>query len=1056
MGLIIYKSSAGSGKTFTLVRDFLSKTIEKPWLFKRILAITFTNKATEELKTRLIRELDLLSSGRGSDHLKWLIEHLSPLDEKAIRNNAGTILESILHNYSAFAVSTIDSFFQDLARSLAREMQLPMKFTLELDSEAICRNISNLLIDEAGKDERITAWLESMLLHRIDEGKSWMIRSELEKMTRQLLNSEDARTHSRDSSPEHLLPLINWMKEVKTDVEGEMRKLGFDFLEVLESNGLEVGLFSQKGSGPAGYLANLAIKKPNYKVFGNINSYVNKAIEDPLAFLKTADRKDQRLTAIVENELHPLLTEAVAFYQANQAKYMSVVEGLKLIWQSGIAGALDEKLRQYREDNQLFHISDTTRMLSTVISGQDTPFVYEKTGNTFFHVFIDEFQDTSLEQWCILRPLVMNSLANGNDVILVGDAKQSIYRWRGGDISLIVDKVGKEVSQHGHPAESRELKTNWRSSKEIIAFNNTFFPAAAQLESARFDEGNDLFEKAYHEESVKQSHNSKAGEGYVCLRLFETVKGLDEEEKAQGHWKQQALHAMNATIDACIDQGYKPGDIAILVRTNDHELLVADHLFQHGNHRFISSNSLLLARNEQVHLLLNCFRIIIDPNNSLLHAEVNSRMQPEVTGADIPLEKTGINNPRSSWTHHYLLKLRSRLIEAPVSFVLDYCIRQTGMDPCNPFIQKFSDILIGFQVSGGHSLSGFLHWWDEHVDTRNWSVDLPDAGQAIRIMTIHRSKGLEFPVVILPLLDWSLFPKSHAILWAKGREFEFDKHGKLPIHPVRNLEETAFREDYRKETLDTAVDNLNLLYVAFTRPEHKLFVFGPARPKSGDVCKLLLDVIDSNAEWSKRMNENGGSALTIGTDHPKPAKDDKEKQNDPFFLPLDFTPSTVEGEKKDSLLDLPALQPLIESEEILIGELVHEILSRETMREQPEQTITRVLVSQKPQPGERIGNKVSQKALFMDELLRSRGWYDKRFREINEQDLCSESGGILRPDKILSSADQTIVIDFKTGKRSEKHEKQVLEYCRILQAVGLPGVEGHLVYTDSAEIVPVA
>ncbi|MFM1745286.1 MAG: hypothetical protein RLZZ630_1223, partial [Bacteroidota bacterium] len=425
MGLIIYKSSAGSGKTFTLVRDFLSKTIGKPWLFKRILAITFTNKATEELKTRLIRELDLLSSGRDSDQLEWLIEHLSPLDEVAIRKNAGTILESILHNYSAFAVSTIDSFFQDLARSLAREMQLPMKFTLELDSEAICRNISNLLIDEAGKDERITAWLESMLLHRIDEGKSWMIRSELEKMTRQLLNSEDARTHSRDSSPEHLLPLINWMKEVKNDVEGEMRKLGFDFLEVLERNGLEVGLFSQKGSGPAGYMANLAIKKPSYKVFGNINSYVNKAIEDPLAFLKTADRKDQRLTAIVENELHPLLTEAVAFYQANQSKYMSVVEGLKLIWQSGIAGALDEKLRQYREDNQLFHISDTTRMLSTVITGQDTPFVYEKTGNTFFHVFIDEFQDTSLEQWCILRPLVMNSLANGNDVILVGDAKQS-------------------------------------------------------------------------------------------------------------------------------------------------------------------------------------------------------------------------------------------------------------------------------------------------------------------------------------------------------------------------------------------------------------------------------------------------------------------------------------------------------------------------------------------------------------------------------------------------------------------------------------------------------
>lgn len=1056
MGLIIYKSSAGSGKTFTLVRDFLSKTIGKPWLFKRILAITFTNKATEELKTRLIRELDLLSSGRKSDHLKWLIEHLSPLDEKAIRKNAGTILESILHNYSAFAVSTIDSFFQDLARSLAREMQLPMKFTLELDSEAICRNISNLLIDEAGKDERITAWLESMLLHRIDEGKSWMIRSELEKMTRQLLNSEDARTHSRDSSPEHLLPLINWMKEVKTDVEGEMRKLGFDFLEVLESNGLEVGLFSQKGSGPAGYMANLALKKPNYKVFGNINSYVNKAIEDPLAFLKTADRKDQRLTAIVENELHPLLTEAVAFYQANQAKYMSVVEGLKLIWQSGIAGALDEKLRQYREDNQLFHISDTTRMLSTVISGQDTPFVYEKTGNTFFHVFIDEFQDTSLEQWCILRPLVMNSLANGNDVILVGDAKQSIYRWRGGDISLIVEQAGKEVAQYGHPVENRELNTNWRSSKEIISFNNLFFPAAAQLESSRFQEGKELFEKAYREESVKQSHNGSKSDGFVCLRLFETIKGLDEEDKSLGHWKQQALAAMIHAIDGCIDKGYKPGDVAILVRTNDHELAVAEHLLLHGKHRFISSNSLLLAKNEQVHLLLNCFRIIIDPDNPLLHAEVNSRIQNEVLEGEIPLEKTVINDSKASWTHLTLLKFRANLCEAPVSFVLDYCIRQIGVDSADPFIQKFSDILIGFQVSGGHSLSGFLQWWDEHVDTRNWSVDLPDAGQAIRIMTIHRSKGLEFPIVILPLLDWSLHPKPHSILWAKGREFEFNNHGKLPLHPVQNLEQTAFRYDYRKELLDTAVDNLNLLYVAFTRPEHKLFVFGPAKPRATDVCKLVLDVIDGYNEWSDSMNESGTHTLTFGIDSVKPQKPAPGEKKDPFFKPMDFSPQPLMSNKNKGPIDLPRLQPLIQSEEILIGDLVHDILSRATMREKPEETVRRVIESQSPYPGQRIEEEVRKKALFMDELLRKRGWHANDLREANEQELCDESAGILRPDKVLLGKEQTIVIDFKTGKRLGKHEQQVQEYCRVLLAMGMPGVEGHLVYTDSAEIVSVA
>ena len=310
MGLVIYKSSAGSGKTFTLVQQFLIKVIGQPWLFQRILAITFTNKATEELKTRIIKELDLLAHGEKSMHLEVLLAKLPKLSEKEIYENAQIVLVKILHNYSSFAISTIDSYFQVLARTLARELLLPLKYNIELDTEYICKNTTNNLLDEAGKDEQITSWLEKLLLHRIDEGKNWNVKTELEKMTKELLQSTSARDHAASVDMNQLLDLIQWMIIKKKEVEKFMNAKGQEAIQVLAKHQLDVNKFFYKSRGPVGYLLKIANRKSGYKEFSGINSYTQSALEDPLVLVPKAEQNNALLVSIATEEIYPLLDHA--------------------------------------------------------------------------------------------------------------------------------------------------------------------------------------------------------------------------------------------------------------------------------------------------------------------------------------------------------------------------------------------------------------------------------------------------------------------------------------------------------------------------------------------------------------------------------------------------------------------------------------------------------------------------------------------------------------------------------------------------------------------------
>ncbi|MBL7925035.1 MAG: UvrD-helicase domain-containing protein [Bacteroidia bacterium] len=1058
MGLVIYTSSAGSGKTFTLVHQFLIKVIERPWLFRRILAITFTNKATEELKSRIIRELDNLAKGGSSRHLELLLRDLPKLSEADIRGNAGLVLTKILHDYSSFSVSTIDSYFQILARTLARELQLPMKYEIELDTESICQHVTELLLDEAGKDPFITRWLEDLLLHRIENGKNWNVRSELEKMTRQLLQSEAAREHARHAGMADLPELINWMIRSRKEIEQFMRISGNKGLEIIRNNGLDINRFYQKQRGPAGYLQKIAGHRSGFKEFDGINSYTQNCLEDPLAFLAKADQQDERLCRIVSEELHPVLEKAVVYFTMNRRKYISVTEALKLIYQSGITGALDKKLIEFREQNQLFHLSDTTRMLSKSVADQDAPFIFEKSGNTYQHIFIDEFQDTATEQWNILKPLVINTLSTGNDVLIVGDAKQSIYRWRGGNMQLILEGVRREINHTGFPVEERMLGTNWRSKENIVHFNNAFFPNASGILAAGFEGDEDFFRLAYSADKVEQKTKEEGAEGgFISFNFIASEKPAKGEEEDVPKWKEKALHYMDSCIGDLLEKGYHPGDIVILVRTNKHESEIADHLFKEGKYPFISSNSLLLSRQRQVLLLLNCLRLLLTPKEALLHEEIN-RAVHEMLGLppeknDFPFLSIHRSTFRPERLTSKLLSRRDELICLPLNQVLSFILDVAGLALNDPFVQKFCDLVQDYVSSTGNNIAGFIQWWDDHEPTRKWSVDLADSGNALRIITIHRSKGLEFPIVMLPFLDWEITPTYRDILWAEAKEEKFAGHGKLPLAAVKSLATSYFEDDYYQESLHTAVDNLNLLYVAFTRPEEKLFVCGPAKPAQNNACRLLIEALSSMQNNTNIRFEVLNDTLQIGTNDAK--KSQKKKiESASLYQPQGFNPAETTMPVSDQL-SLPDLKTAFSSDEIILGNLVHEAISQVNEATDIERSIDLTLAKNGNLAYSHMKAQMQEAVRAVWKILVQNRWTKDHYEVINECDLCDEDGRLHRPDKVLLTGSEGIVIDFKTGKREERHDSQVSEYCRLLKASGVTNLSAYLIYTSDLEIVKV-
>jgi ATP-dependent helicase/nuclease subunit A len=1064
MGLVIYQCSAGSGKTFTLVGRFLTHTIGQSSLFKQILAITFTNKAAEELKTRIIQDLDRIASGRKSKQLEQLTKAFPNLNTEEIRARAAEILDRIIHDYGAFAVSTIDSYFQILARTLAREMNLPMRYSIELDQEAISRTLTDMTIEEAGRDKEITFMLESMLFDLVDADEGWDINGHIHGMAKEMMKSSTNASDLLSHDPQRINALINWMRAYQKAYISELSTYIAEFIKLCNTYGLQPDDFAGKSKGIHNYFTSIEKRAGDSEYTAKFLNQLAKLNEDPEAMWQGKSTKKKELPGVAKSEFAPVFRNMQEHIGSKFKIHTTCTVTLKHIWKAGISGFLDQKFKQFREEQQVFHLSDTTRLLSEAVQNDDTPFIFEKTGNAFRHIFIDEFQDTSTEQWNILKPLVLNTLANGNEVMIVGDAKQSIYRFRGGDISLILKKVAQEIGVIGYDTKHERLEINWRSQPEVVGFNNKLFPALALIESARLGAGSELLQDAYQDKNVEQKTEHKTGLGSVHLRFFRkdgSSREGDENETGEDiKWKKQACMALSKQVEALIRDGFRYRDITVLVYTTSEETEIAKHLLEENKHPFIASNSLKLANNAQVLLVFSAIRWIAEPDNRLLQSEIDRMQQPEVLREHIPFQKPSAASPRS-WTKEQLGPHRSSLSKLPLQLAFHRLCELLGLDFSTPYIQKLNDIVLEHVASGGDSLSGFVRWWDEHVESRNWSVELPAGSNAIRIMTIHSSKGLEFPVVFLPFIAWKLEPKADSILWAEPEPGPLDGHGKLPVSSVKGLAETLYATAYKQELLDTALDKLNMFYVAFTRAAVRLYGYSEAKPARATAGDLLIKTIESISEWNEQFVAKEGLALDVGEDKPFHEKQETESgQEDPFYNPAPLIDELLFETTNTGNAPLTPLRFVTKSEEMRLGDIIHSLLEQPYHSNMHEAYMQRMELHLRFHPDPLARNKqdhIRQTILKTLTLLDQQGWNGTGYRVATESELFETNSAdpLQRPDRILFGPNKTIVIDFKTGAAEKKHHTQVERYCALLNAAGYGPTEGYLIYTGEQKVVKV-
>lgn len=1034
--LKIIRASAGSGKTFTLAQEYLRLLFSERDNFMHILAVTFTNKATEEMKTRIIRELHLLSTGQPSLQLEVLLQ-ITGLPEKQIRSRATGILRRLLHNYSRFSVSTIDAFFQRIIRGFTRELGIQSGYTLELDTETLLTETIRRLLRHAETDRSLLNWLTRFAESLIEKGESWDIRkgiralgSEIFKEAFRSIDENDLRHYS---DRDFLQAYQRELNAIITRTEKQTRNLGQQTRALLEKARLTVDDFSGKSRGPAGFLLKLEtgeFREPTPTAMA-------AAIHAEKWHTAVSPIREQ-IAELARRELMPLMQQVIAFYEANRKSYFTAGVILRNLYTLGILTDLSRLADTWCAENNTFLLSGAPVFLNRIIDGNDTPFIYEKAGYWYHHYMIDEFQDTSLVQWLNFKPLISNSLSQNYDNLTVGDAKQSIYRWRNSSWDILESQINEDFLPGVlHPVT---LTSNWRSRFEIIEFNNRFFAKAAEiLENAYEQSLEDLGGRSadapppmirdLYKNTVQQPGDPKNTGGYVQVDCLPADTGQEYDDLL--------CKRLVDLLCSLQDQGFQLGDIAILTRKNREANILADFLLQYANenpgsgYRFdvISDEALRLGSSILVTFLVACLQQMITPNdltnNYLQQWLRNTYLAPADDEAWQEYEAC-----RRSQGSLSLTEITERLI---LVFKLDAYAGE------RVYLHAFRDLISDFTRRNNSDINRFLEFWQDTGKEK--SVAAPAHQNAIRILTIHKAKGLEFKIVIIPYCTWELHAYQDVYLWCKPQTSPFNQVSLLPLGFSSSLKYTIFAREYYFEFQRQYIDNLNLLYVAFTRARDGLFVM--CRAKENEQVSNVSDLV---RRVTQSANFQTGT-LVKGISVP-PSGFTRES----YFQPV--TVNQVANRIKiawqgRSFLDPSAACP---ARPIHEGKILHEIFKAIQGDGDVMNAVNRMLQKGLISVKDRDRYlKMVEDALQLPEVS---DWFSKNWKVLTEAEIILPRGGMKRPDRVMMQAGRTLVIDYKFGSVMEAaHEKQVKEYAAILQAMGHEQVEAWLWYVRMGRVV---
>lgn len=1089
--LTVYKASAGSGKTFTLAVEYIKLLISDPQNYRYTLAVTFTNKATQEMKQRILSKLYGIaySLPDANDYINKVKEAFPHLEESVIRQRAHDALTMLVHDYNLFRVETIDSFFQRVLRNLARELGLTANLQVmlndyEVEDEAVDNIIENIEVE----NDPLLGWIMDFVNERMADDKNWNVIGQIKDFGRNIFSDfyKDHQEELRNimNNADFFKKYTSSLRALRAKANNDMKAFAVRYKAIASHYGITDSCYSHGHSNAPGYFDNLASGK--FLGLGNAlqpkmpNSYVSTGMENPEKLVKKADLNKPESIAII-NEVAPLLLEAEESRKRAAITVNSVDLTLQNVNQLRLLGRIEEEVRNINSENNDYPLSNTQNLLNDLIDSQDSPFIYEKIGGQLRYIMIDEFQDTSTIQWENFKVLLDDCIAHQRGSLIVGDVKQSIYRWRGGDWKLL-----QNLNEERFPQilQVKNLDTNYRSQRNIVDFNNAFFTKAAEITSLNaFSEFTGqgapeqiLYEttditKAYFDVSQKVP-DSKPNTGLVEISLL-----------PKANYDGKMILKVRETIERLLSEGIAPKDIAVIVRKNKHIKLLADYFLHNAitvNGKqimvnMVSDEAFRLDASLAVNVIVKAMTLLTHPDDILtkgfLAKSYQSIRNNTVNDAEIFLNDKGIDN---SLPTEFAVN-RTELLSMPLVDLAERLYTIFCLDKLNDqsaYICAFFDQLMAYIRKHIAGIDDFLAEWEDNLSGKSIHSDEIDG---IRMLTVHKSKGLEFDNVIIPYCDWDI-EDSRDILWAQPG---VKPYSDLPVVPIniqpRRLQGSIYAHEYQSEHIKNLVDNLNVLYVAFTRASRNLFIFG--KKDGAKYPSQLINEVVSDIDLSdSKLNEDDetgeltfryGSICLPQRDAARTSDNTNIFEQTELGVKVKIENTEPEASFVQSNASTDFMTPDDELEEkkkqqsyINTGNVIHKLFSTIHNYTEVDKAIDQLefdgVLYERPVTRRELSDYIN-KQLSQPQI---HDWFSPRWKVFNECSILfyDEASGIVReqrPDRVVYDDKEMIVIDFKTGKQLEQHKSQVRGYMRLLNDMGYRNVKGYLWYIRHNEIVKV-
>lgn len=1072
--LVVYNASAGSGKTFTLATEYIKLLIENPQSYRSILAVTFTNKATEEMKMRILSQLyGIWKQLPDSAGYTAVVTGQLGISREYASKQAGKALSCLMHNYSYFHVQTIDTFFQGVLRNLSRELELTTNLRLALNDKQAETFAVDRLIESLDSSSIVLKWIISLVLDNINDDKGWNVIYDIKSFGKNIFNNvyrqESSVLNEKISERNFFEDYIKELNGIVFNVKRQMEAYADMFEKTLENAGLAPEDLKSGTRGIAGYFKKLRGNDFSDGVF--LTKTLEKCLGSPQEWASKTSPYRDTILSLAETRLMDILKDAENDRVKLWRLSSSATVTLQYLSQLRLLNNIEKKMREINADTNQFLLSDTQQLLHGLIDGSDSPFIFEKIGARLEHIMIDEFQDTSTIQWKNFKILLEECMSSSNvdreggtiGSLIVGDVKQSIYRWRSGDWRLL-NGIEKQFSSPDEQLTIRTLNTNYRSERNIVDFNNAFFKIAVDIEYNHEKETNE-----------REAHELKEAYADVCQTVPSGKQSFGLAEimlLPKFDYTENTLYNVKTRITGLIAAGVSVNDIAILVRTKKHIPVIAEY-FSCTDIKIVSDEAFKIGSSVAVNIIIGALRYLCHPDDILTRAELIKNYRKFVvkdTLTDNDLFISG-NNDDSFLPDEYVNSFET-LPDMPLFDLIEHLYHIFCLDTLHgqsAFICSFYDCVSTFIKDNPADIEGLMDEWDENI--RDKTIQSDDVN-GIRIISIHKSKGLEFDNVIIPFCDWEIEKyRFSETLWCKPSVAPFNKLPVIPVKYEKRLLDTIYADDYKHEHMQNSVDNLNLLYVAFTRAGKNLFVIGKqdARNSRSTLLQECLPKLHEELPQSLlEQTEDEGTTFSFGKLYIKEKEERKATANvfmqpqtplsiriESFGTPVKFVQS---NKSRDFIND--GGDESAQNEYITIGSIMHNVFSRISTTDDVDGVLRRLefegVLDGTSMSADKVRNMLAKR--FADKRVAD--WFSPRWQLFNECEILSldhNTGDVIRrrPDRVMTDGERMVVVDFKFGRPKDEYHVQVREYMHLLSSMGYTNISGYLWFVYTNKIVEV-